>query len=54
MTDYKIHPIRFAGRIQPYVVTIFRKDYIHSVNNSNYPDFKSEKEVFEYFESIGL
>lgn len=63
MTDYKIHPVRFAGRIQSYVVTIggttfaqgknsviiFGDGYKRTINNSWYPEFKSEEEVFKYF-----
>jgi hypothetical protein len=65
MIDYKIHPVRFAGKIQSIMVvingnsfirgkewvTIIHKDgYKRTINNSWYPDFKSEEEVFKYFE----
>jgi hypothetical protein len=53
---YKIHPIRFAGKIQSYVVTIDGKTFVQgknsvtiygdgfkrTVNNSWYSDIKTE------------
>lgn len=56
MTDYRIHPIRFAGKIQSYVVTINGKMFVQgknditiygdgfkrTINNSWYSDIKTE------------
>jgi len=64
MIDYKIIPVRHFGRIVSYYVkingvdfiprnngvTVMRPDYSHFKNNNEYPDFKSEEEVFKYFE----
>lgn len=56
MIDYKIHPVRFAGKIQSYVVTINGKTFVQgkndvtiygngfkrTINNSWYSDIKIE------------